>query len=258
MAKTAKGKTPRPKDRLDKVMVDQGLVSSRQRAQGLILAGKVLVQGTPVVKVGTLISQQAAISIIGEDQPYVSRGGVKLEGALKGFGIDPKEMTVLDVGSSTGGFTDCLLSHGVRRVYAVDVGYGQLAWSLRNDPRVVVLERTHIRDLTQEQVSSGVDLITIDVSFISLKKVIPHAIKFLKSDGTLLCLVKPQFEVGKKFVEKGGIIRSGEKREAVIKGLFDFLVELGFDPKGFLPSVLKGQKGNQEYFIYAHQRRKKT
>ena len=243
------------KERLDRVLVHRGMVQSRQRAQGLILAGKVWVEGSPMIKAGTRVSSQVNISISKEPHPFVSRGGVKLEGALKGFDIHPKGKIALDVGASTGGFTDCLLSHGVRCVYAVDVGYGQLDWSLRKNPRVLVLERTHVRDLKRELIPSDIDLITVDVSFISLKKVIPYLLNFLIEEGELLVLVKPQFEVGKGAVEKGGVIRSEEKRKKVLEDLLKFLENKGLKPCGSLPSVLKGQKGNQEYFIYAKKRR---
>lgn len=239
------------KERLDTLLVNRGLVSSRERAQSLILAGKVLVEGSLISKVGTRIFPEVEISLVGKDHPYVGRGGVKLEGALKGFKIKPSERIALDVGASTGGFTDCLLQNGARCVYALDVGYGQLAWSLRNDPRVVVLERTHIQDLNPDMIPCPIDLVTVDVSFISLKKVIPKVMEFLKEKGEILALIKPQFEIGKGLVEKGGIIRSEEKRKAVIKTIWEFFLELGLNPIGTLPSSLKGQKGNQEYFIYA-------
>ncbi len=239
------------KERLDTLLVNRGLVSSRERAQSLILAGKVWVAGAPISKVGTRIFPGVEISLVEKDHPYVSRGGVKLEGALEGFKIKPSGRIVLDVGASTGGFTDCLLRNGAERVYAIDVGYGQLAWSLRNDPRVVVLERTHIQDLNPEMIPCPIDLVTVDVSFISLKKVIPKVMEFLKEKGEILALIKPQFEIGKGLVEKGGIIRSEEKRKSVIKTIWDFFLELGLNPIGILPSSLKGQKGNQEYFIYA-------
>jgi 23S rRNA (cytidine1920-2'-O)/16S rRNA (cytidine1409-2'-O)-methyltransferase len=252
MKKVSEKKRVSQKERLDRVLVDRGMVPSRQRAQGLILAGKVLVGGSPMVKAGTLVSSKDPISILEEANPFVSRGGLKLEGALKGFGVHPKGKVAMDMGASTGGFTDCLLSQGVRCVYAVDVGYGQLDWSLRNDPRVIVLERTHVRDLTRERVSSDMDLITVDVSFISLKKVIPYLIKFLKDEGELLVLVKPQFEVGKGAVEKGGVIRSERKQKNVIEDIMQFLEGTGFKTGGYVPSVLKG---NQEFFIYAKKKR---
>ncbi len=180
----------------------------------------------------------------------MSRGGLKLHSAIEYFNIDVKDLIVMDVGSSTGGFTDCLLQHGARRVYCIDVGYGQLAWKLRNDPRVVLFERTNIRYLKKEAIPEPVDLITIDVSFISLKKVIPHVREFLKEDGEILALIKPQFEVGKGEVGKGGIVRDKEKREDAVESIRDFVMENGFQVIGIFESPLRGQKGNIEYFIY--------
>jgi 23S rRNA (cytidine1920-2'-O)/16S rRNA (cytidine1409-2'-O)-methyltransferase len=245
-----------PKERLDRLLVDRGFVISRERAQGLIIAGKVWVGGQPILKVGTKVSAGVEIMLVGEAHPYVSRGGMKLAGALKGFSIDPKGKVVMDVGASTGGFTDCLLQHGARRVYAVDVGYGQLAWSIRTDPRVVVLERVNIRGLGREQFHDEIDLATVDVSFISLRKVIPPLMNFLREEGEILALIKPQFEVGKGRVEKGGIIRSEAQRDQVVAEIEDFLLGIGCKLFGVLPSVLRGQKGNQEYFIYARRGQK--
>ena len=192
------------KERLDNLLVDRGLVSSRERAKALIAEGKVLVDQQKIDKPGATVRVEAHLQLTAE-LPYVSRGGLKLEGALRAFGIDPGGMVVMDVGASTGGFTDCVLQRGAKKVYAVDVGYGQLAWKLRNDPRVVNLERANIRYLQREAVEEeGVDLILIDTSFISIEKFLPHLLGFLKEGGILLGLIKPQFEVGKGEVGKGG------------------------------------------------------
>jgi len=186
------------------LLVDRGLAASRERARALILAGAVLVNEEPADKAGALIAEGAAVRVRGEDHPYVSRGGVKLRGALDAFGIGVEGLAALDVGASTGGFTDCLLQAGARRVYAVDVGYGQIAWKLRNDPRVVLFERTNIRHFQGVGVDEPVDIATIDTSFISLRLVVPPALRFVRDGGAILALVKPQFEAGKTEVGKRG------------------------------------------------------
>jgi len=239
------------KIRLDQLLVKQGLSPSRERARALILAGVVLVDEKPVDKAGVLISPQALIRIKGKDHPYVSRGGLKLKGALDAFQLDVRDLVVLDVGASTGGFTDCLLQEGARRVYALDVGYGQLAWKLRIDPRVSSIERTNIRFFDGAGLEAPVDLVTIDASFISLKLVIPAALKFLRKGGLLLALIKPQFEVGKGQVGKGGVVRQPELRQKVLDDLFIFLQTSGLEVLGTVASPLPGPKGNREFFIYA-------
>mgnify|MGYP000606219868 CR=1 FL=1 len=181
--------------------------------------------------------------------PYVSRGGLKLEAALQHFGLDVTSATCLDVGASTGGFTDCLLQHGAKRVYAVDVGYGQLAWKLRQDPRVVVIERTNIRHMTVEVIPEPVDLVTIDVSFISLKIVVPAVTAFMGRDARILALIKPQFEVGRKQVGKGGVVRDATLHKEVIEHLSAFFQAKGLILVGVLPSPILGPKGNREFFI---------
>jgi 23S rRNA (cytidine1920-2'-O)/16S rRNA (cytidine1409-2'-O)-methyltransferase len=236
--------------RLDKLMVERGLVQSRHRAQGLILAGEVLVDGKRLVKAGTLVSEDAVIKIAGKEIPYVSRGGVKLEAALGEFEIDVTGWKCLDVGASTGGFTDCLLQHGAAHVTAVDVGYGQLNWKLRSDPRVKVIERTNIRHLGTGAMGELVDLACIDVSFISLKIVIPAVLKFLKRPGLIVCLIKPQFEVGKGLVAKGGVVRDPGLHQAVIEDLTKAFSALGLQQLGIIPSPILGPKGNQEYLAY--------
>ena len=192
------------------------MAPSRQRAKALIMAGKVLVNSQPIDKPGSLIDKEDDVILKGEDIGYVSRGGLKLEKALKALNIDIAGFVCLDVGASTGGFTDCLLKHGASRVFAVDVGYGQLAWKLRQDPRVVVIERTNIRFMPEETLPQLVDLVTIDVSFISLKIVVPAVLKFMKKDARILSLIKPQFEVGKGYVGKGGVVKDPALHSKVI------------------------------------------
>ena len=238
------------KIRLDLILVQKGLAPSRQRAQTLIMAGKVLVDSQPVDKPGARVAGDAQIELRGEDLPFVSRGGLKLEHAIRALGINVAGWVCLDVGASTGGFTDCLLQHGARRVYAVDVGYGQLAWKLRQDPRVVVIERTNIRYLPPGIIPRPVDLITIDVSFISLKIVTPAVFRLLKPGGSLLVLIKPQFEVGKGQVGKGGVVRDPALHTQVIRELSSFFEQNGLVGQATIPSPILGPKGNQEFFSY--------
>lgn len=238
------------RERLDKVLVQRGLAPSRERARSLLLAGTVLVDGQPQDKAGTLIRPEATIRLTHDPQPYVSRGGLKLERALDFFHIDPREKVVMDVGASTGGFTDCLLQRGARRVYAVDVGYGQLAWKLQQDPRVVNLQRNNIRYLGWEEVGEEVDLAVADTSFISLELVIPPTLSFLKEGGGLLTLIKPQFEVGKGEVGKGGVVRDKEKHRRVVEKIIQFAEGEGLIPRGVMESPLQGPKGNREFFLY--------
>ncbi|MDM8539005.1 TlyA family RNA methyltransferase [Desulfobacterales bacterium HSG17] len=237
------------KKRLDIRIVEDALAVSRQRAQALIMAGKVLVDNLPVDKPGTLVSEQAIIDIKGEDIAYVSRGGLKLEAALQEIDINIEDMVCLDVGASTGGFTDCLLQHGASKVYAVDVGYGQLAWKLRQDIRVIVIERTNIRYLTEDALPEKVDLVTIDTSFISLKIVVPAVLKFLKENSRILALIKPQFEVGKGKVGKGGVVRDPLLHDEVICSLSSFFTELNLFKQALIPSPVLGPKGNKEFII---------
>ncbi len=243
------------KARLDRLLVDRGLAESRERAQALILAGQVLVNGQKQEKAGALVLRGADIRILGEVLPYVSRGGVKLEAALREFKIDASGKTALDVGASTGGFTDCLLQHGASKVYAVDVGYGQIAWKIRQDKRVVVIERTNIRDIDPSLISEPIDIITIDVSFISLEKVIPSVIDFLKPGGDLIALVKPQFEVGREQVGKGGIVRDEAARKGAVDRVAGFIRSNGFEVKGLIQSPITGQDGNVEFLVHAVQRK---
>jgi 23S rRNA (cytidine1920-2'-O)/16S rRNA (cytidine1409-2'-O)-methyltransferase len=236
------------KQRLDLALTARGLAASRQRAKSLIMAGKVLVNDRPVDKPGTLIADQDRLVLKGEDLRYVSRGGLKLEAALRHFALDVTQQICLDVGASTGGFTDCLLQHGARKVYAVDVGYGQLAWRLRQNPRVAVVERTNIRYMPYETIGCRVDRITVDVSFISLKIVVPAVLPFMAPAAKILALIKPQFEVGKQQVGKGGVVREERLHRAVIADLTDFFHRNGLETAGICDSPILGPKGNREFF----------
>lgn len=240
------------KIRLDRLVVERGLTPARERARALILAGQVLVNGAPETKAGALIPAEAVITLRAPDQPYVSRGGLKLAAALDHFKLEVSGLVALDVGASTGGFTDCLLQHGAARVYAVDVGYGQLAWRLRQDQRVIVLERTNIRHLPREAIPEEVDLAVVDVSFISLKLVLPRVLLFLRGGGAILALVKPQFEVGRGQVGKGGVVRDPHLQLQALTTIQDFAQSLGLMAVGSLPSPILGPKGNQEYLLYLH------
>ncbi len=238
------------KERVDKLLVEKGIASTRDRARALIMAGKVAVEGKVIDKPGTKIDLEAPVQLSGESSPYVSRGGEKLEGALKAFAIDPEGLVVMDIGASTGGFTDCVLQKGARKVYAVDVGYGQLAWKLQKDVRVVNLERRNVRYLQREEVREQIDLILIDTSFISIEKFLGHLLEFLKEGGTILGLIKPQFEVGKGEVGKGGVVRDPLLHQNVIDRISNFCRGLGLTVLGVTESPLLGPKGNKEFFIY--------
>ena len=238
------------RQRLDALLVERGLAQSRHRALALILAGEVWVDGERITKAGSLVPVNCHIKITGRDIPYVSRGGIKLEAALHAFNLDVTGLTCLDVGAYTGGFTDCLLKHGARHVTAVDVGYGQLHWKLRSDQRVKVIERTNIRHLDAGALPERVDLACIDVSFISLKIVVPVVLKFMKRPGHMICLVKPQFEVGKGMVGKGGVVRDPALHRAVIEDLTEAFQGLNLRVLGVIPSPILGPKGNQEYLAY--------
>ncbi len=237
--------------RLDQLLLEKGLVRSRERAKALILSGNVWVNGKRIDKAGTKVNPNANIELKTKDFPYVSRGGLKLEAALHSFHIVLTNKIAMDVGASTGGFTDCLLQHGIQKVYAIDVGYGLLDWKLRQDKRVVVIERQNIRYLPKEAIKDAIDIATIDVSFISLKKVIPRVKEFLNQEAELVALIKPQFEVGKGQVGKGGIVRDEDQRRQVIEEISRFCKDLGFQVKGIVPSPILGAKGNQEYLLYA-------
>jgi 23S rRNA (cytidine1920-2'-O)/16S rRNA (cytidine1409-2'-O)-methyltransferase len=239
------------KIRIDRLLVERGMVDSRERAQAIIFAGQVLANGRKLDKAGALVPEDADIRILGDMLPYVSRGGLKLEAALEKFAVVVEGKTALDVGASTGGFTDCLLQRGVVKVYAVDVGYGQIAWKIRQDPRVVTIERTNIRTMDQSFIREPIDIAVIDVSFISLEKVIPAILSYLKPQSELIALIKPQFEVGKEEVGKGGIVRDQAAREAAVNRIVEFTKKLGLDVQGVVPSPITGQDGNQEYLMFA-------
>ena len=242
------------KVRLDKLLVDRALVSSRERARAMILPGSVLVDDQRKDKAGALISADAVIRIKGEGHPYVSRGGVKLKSALDVFGVCVRNLVCLDVGASTGGFTDCLLQEGAAKVYAVDVGYGQLAWRLRQDQRVRSIERTNIRYFDGRSLDDPIDLAVIDASFISLKRVVPAVLRLIREDASVLALVKPQFEVGRAAVEKHGVVRNPDLHLQVMEEMEAFFDHLGLHVLGTGASPILGPAGNREFFIYARRR----
>ncbi len=231
-------------------MVEKGLAASRQRAQAMIMAGNVLVNSQLVEKSGYPVSENSEITLKGEALPYVSRGGLKLEKALEAFEVSVQDLVCLDVGASTGGFTDCLLQHGALRVYAVDVGYGQLAWQLRQDSRVIPIERMNIRNMPRNMLPEPVDLVTIDVSFISLKIVVPSVMKFIGKSARIIALIKPQFEVGKGKVGKGGVVRDPLQHESVIDDLHRFFKDSGWTALPVVPSPILGPSGNKEFLIH--------
>jgi len=233
--------------RLDQALVERGLAASRERAQAMVRAGLVRVSGTMSERPDQMVAADQAVEVTGV-RDYVSRGGEKLAAALDAFPIDPRGRRVLDVGASTGGFTDVLLQRGAEQVIAVDVGYGQLAWSLRQDPRVTVLERVNIRRL--DRLPAPADLAVIDVSFISLRLVLPRVRDLLSPPGDVIALVKPQFEVGKGAVGKGGVVRDPEQHQRVLYAITDFARGLGYVVEGQLPSPILGAKGNREFFLY--------
>ncbi|HXG66529.1 MAG TPA: TlyA family RNA methyltransferase [Blastocatellia bacterium] len=238
------------KERLDKIVVERGLAESRARAQAMILAGQVLVAGQRADKPGQMISPDAEIRIKGETLRYVSRGGLKLEAALHEFGIDPAGKTCIDIGASTGGFTDCLLQHGAARVYAVDVGHNQLAWRIRRDPRVVVIEGQNARNLVPDQFPVRFDIATIDVSFISLSRIFPVVRPILAESGDCVALVKPQFEVGKGEVGRGGIVADPAKHRRVLLEIKDAARNAGLAAVGVIPSPILGAEGNREFLLH--------
>ena len=238
------------KERLDRLLVEKGIVKGREKARALTMRGKVIVEGRLTDKPGTQVSVEAQIQLQNRETSYVSRGGEKLEGALRAFEINPRGMVVMDVGASTGGFTDCVLQKGAQKVYAIDVGYGQLAWKLQKDPRVVNLERRNIRYLLREEVHEETDLILIDTSFISIEKFLPHLLEFLKEGGSIVSLIKPQFEVGKGEVGKGGVVKDKALHQKVIDRISTFSRGLGLKVLGVTESLLAGPKGNREFFIY--------
>lgn len=238
------------KTRIDRLLIEKGLAESRQKAQAFILEGKVIVDGKKVNKSGVTVSSDSEIRIIDKGIPFVSRGGLKLEAAMKEFGITVRDKVAMDVGASTGGFTDCLLKYGAKKVYAIDVGYGQLAWSLRKDPRVIPFERVNIRYMERGTIKEEIDIVTVDTSFISLGKVLPAVKNFLGRKGEIVALIKPQFEVGKGAVDKGGIIRDETKRLKVLEKIKILAEDLGLKVSGLMKSPILGHKGNVEYLFY--------
>ncbi len=241
------------KKRLDVVLVERGLQSSRERAKAVIMSGVVYVNHQKADKAGLLCAPDDLIEVRG-GLKYVSRGGLKLEKALDTFGVDPCGLTAMDIGASTGGFSDCLLQRGIAKVYAVDVGYGQLAWSVRSDPRVICLERTNIRYVTEEQIPEQLDLAVCDVSFISLRLVLPVAYRFLKPDGQMLTLIKPQFEAGREKVGKKGVVREPETHIEVIETVLSAARNIGFSVCGLTYSPIKGPEGNIEFLAQLRMR----
>ena len=238
------------KVRLDQLVYELGFTDSRERAKTTVMSGLVFVNGQRADKPGMPVAPDAKIEVHGDALPFVSRGGFKLDKALKVFPVDPSGKVCIDCGASTGGFTDVLLQHGAAKVYAVDVGYGQLAWKLRNDERVVNLERTNLRYVTSEQIPELMDLAVMDVSFISIKLVLPAVKALLKPDADLICLIKPQFEAGREEVGKKGVVRDIKVHEEVVHGILDFAPTIGLSVQGLDFSPIKGPEGNIEYICY--------
>lgn len=235
------------KKRLDTLLTERGLAETRSKAQAVVMSGEVYVNGQKADKPGAAFEETAAIEVRGSVCPYVSRGGLKLEKALREFGVDPSGFVCSDSGASTGGFTDCLLQRGAAKVFAIDVGYGQLAWKVRNDPRVVCMERTNVRYVTPEDIGEPLDLSVVDVSFISLKLVLPAIFALLKPEGQVLCLIKPQFEAGKEKVGKKGVVRDPLVHREVLENFVSLARELGFTILGLTFSPVKGPEGNIEF-----------
>lgn len=238
------------KIRLDQLLVERGLEQSRERAKRRIMAGEVLVDGQKIDKAGTMVKAEAEIRLLGNELPYVSRGGLKLAKAIEAFGVTLQDKTAADIGASTGGFTDCMLQNGAKKVYAIDVGYGQLAWKLRTDERVVNMERTNIRYVTPDDIGEPLDFASIDVAFISLDKVLPVAKTLLSATGEILALIKPQFEAGREHVGKKGVVRDPAIHAAVCHKVVDLARSLAFVPKALTFSPVKGPEGNIEYLAW--------
>lgn len=238
------------KERLDVLLVKKGIFTSRERARASIMAGEIFIDGRRFDKCGEKVKESANIEFKGEELPFVSRGGLKLQKAVKDFKIDLQDKICMDIGASTGGFTDCMLQNGAKKVFAIDVGYGQFAWKLRIDPRVVCMERTNIRYVTPEDIAEEVDFASIDVSFISLKKVVPAVINLLKENGRIMALIKPQFEAGREKVGKKGVVREKSTHKEVITGIVDFIKENNLKIIQLDYSPIKGPEGNIEYLIY--------
>ena len=238
------------KKRLDTVVVELGYAETRSKASAIIMAGQIYVNGQKETKAGYAVKEKDVVEFIGKKMPFVSRGGYKLEKAMKSFGLTLENCICMDIGASTGGFTDCMLQCGASKVYSIDVGYGQLAWKLRTDERVVNLERTNFRYLTKETVTEEIDFASIDVSFISLKKILPVLFDFLKENGETVALIKPQFEAGREKVGKKGVVRDINTHIEVINSIVDFAFETGFSVLNLDFSPIRGPEGNIEYLVY--------
>ncbi len=238
------------KERLDILLVQKGFFSSREKARRFIMTGNVLVNDIPVDKPGTQIDNSAEIRLRGKPLRYVGRGGLKLEHAIREFKIDFTNKVMIDIGASTGGFTDCALQHGASKVYAIDVGYGQLDWKLRSSEQVINFERTNIRYVTPDMIGEMADIISIDVSFISLVKVLPPTMALLKNDGDLIALIKPQFEAGRNFVGKGGIVRNSQTHQRVLHKVIEEASEIGLYVYGLSVSPIRGADGNIEFLVW--------
>lgn len=238
------------KKRLDVLLVEKNLAPSREKAKAVIMAGLVYADNQKADKCGTTYDENVKLEVRGPALKYVSRGGLKLEKAMKSFSLDLKDKITMDIGASTGGFTDCMLQNGAKKVYSVDVGYGQLAWKLRCDPRVVNLERTNMRKVTREQIPDVIDFFSIDVSFISIKLLLPVARELLSDSARAVCLIKPQFEAGRENVGKKGVVREKNVHISVVKDIYDFCINNGYSVLGLDYSPIKGPEGNIEYLIY--------
>ena len=238
------------KKRLDILVYEKGFAESREKAKAIIMAGQVYVDNQKADKCGTSYEETASIEVRGSVLPYVSRGGLKLEKAIKSFDLELQGKTAMDIGASTGGFTDCMLQNGAKKVYAIDVGYGQLAWKLRTDERVVNLERTNMRKVGREQVPDPIDFFSVDVSFISLRLILPVARELMAEGAQAVCLIKPQFEAGREKVGKKGVVRDPAVHTEVVRSIFDFCLQNGFDVLHLDYSPIKGPEGNIEYLIH--------
>lgn len=238
------------KERLDVLLVEKGIITSREKAKASIMAGEIFVDGQRVDKAGEKVKVTSEIVFKGHKIPYVSRGGLKLEKAMKEFGLKLNDKVCMDIGASTGGFTDCMLQNGAKKVFAVDVGYGQFAWKLRTDERVVCMERTNIRYVTPEDIGESLDFASIDVSFISLKKIMPATLSLLKDNGEVVALIKPQFEAGREKVGKKGVVRDIAVHKEVVGGIVDFLLSQDLVVLNLSYSPIKGPEGNIEYLVY--------
>ncbi len=247
------------KIRLDNLIVQKGIVESREKAKALIMAGQIYIDNQKCDKAGLMVDpEKANVELRGETLRYVSRGGLKLEKAMSQFPIDLDGKVCMDIGASTGGFTDCMLQNGAKKVFAVDVGYGQFAWKLRQDPRVCNMERTNIRYVEREQIGEDIDFASIDVSFISLRLVLPVAKKLLSSNGEIVALIKPQFEAGREQVGKKGVVKDSGVHFSVVRNVVDFALDIGFSVEGLEFSPIKGPEGNIEYLMYLKNNGEKT